>query len=226
MVCVRQWHALVYAGPRCSLESALLGQFAAIDALDLPIRNRGTLEISPDGSRLAILEKGATTVDIWIYELANGRATKLTTDGLNDGPIFWSPDGASVFYQKSFGSKWITYRKLIGSQLAGEPALHDGGDDYDAVSISADGRFMGLQGIADKVGIGVYDVSAKKVIPVPSARWEDWGTAISPDGRAIAYTSSSSGAYHIYIQPVPANGRPTRAKSSPHRTRTVQSALA
>jgi Tol biopolymer transport system component len=180
---------------------------AGIDALDLPIRSRGTLEISPDGSRLAVLEYGATTADIWIYELANGRATKLTTDGLNDGPIFWSPDSTSVYYQKVFDSKEYTYRKRIGSQLAEEPALHEGGENYNAVSISADGRFMGLQGEADAVGIGVYDAIAAKVIPVPSARQEDWGTAISPDGRAIAYTSSSSGAYHIYIQPVPANGR-------------------
>jgi len=180
---------------------------AGIDALDLPIRSRGTLEISPDGSRLAILEDGATKSDIWIYELANSRATKLTTDGLSNGPIFWSPDGASVFYQKNLGSKEITYRKLIGSQLAEELALQDGGEHYSAVSTTADGRFMGLQGAAYGGGIGVYDVSAKKVTPVPSASMYDWGTAISPDGRAIAYTSSSSGAYHIYIQPVPATGR-------------------
>ena len=180
---------------------------AGIEALDLPIRSRGTMEISPDGSRLAILERGATTADVWIYELANGRATKLTTDGLSDGPIFWAPDGTSVFYQKMHGSREVTYRKRIGSQLAEEPVLQDRSEDYVAGSITADGRFMGVQGHADPVGIGVYDVVAKEVIPVPSASVGDWGTAISPDGRAIAYTSSSSGAYHIYIQPIPPTGK-------------------
>jgi Tol biopolymer transport system component len=177
------------------------------ETLDLPIRNRGTMEISPDGIRLAIPESRATTTDVWIYELASGRATKLTTDGISSGPMFWSPDGASVFYQKNAGPTEITYRKYIGSQLAEESVLENKGDVYTATSISADGLLMGLQGGKDAVGIGIYDVSAKKVTPVSSASKEDWGTAISPDGRAIAYTSSSSGAYNIYIQPVPATGR-------------------
>lgn len=174
------------------------------EMLDLPIRSRGTMEISPDGNHFAIVEYGVTTRDIWVYELASGRATKLTTDGTNSGPMFWSPDGSSVFFQKAVDSKRITYRKYIGSQLAEEPVLDDGGDGIVATSISADGQHMGVQG---REGIGTYDVSAKKVTLVPSASKNDWGTAISPDGRAIAYTSSSSGAYNIYVQPIPPTGR-------------------
>jgi len=174
------------------------------EVLDLPIRSRGTMEISPDGSRLAIVENGVTTSDVWVYELASGRATKLTTDGISDGPLFWSPDGASVFYQKEFDSTEFTYQKFIGSQLAEEPVLENDGEEYTATSISADGLLLGLHGAA---GIGIYDVSAKTVTAVPSASKDDWGTAISPDGRAVAYTSSSSGAYNIYIQPIPATGR-------------------
>jgi Tol biopolymer transport system component len=179
----------------------------ASEAVDLPIRNRGTLEISPDGNRLAIVEWGATTTDIWIYELASGRATKLTTDGVSEGPLFWSPSGDSVYYQKDIRPKRVTYRKYIDSQLVEEPVLEDGGADFFATSISADGRLIGIEGTQGTEGIGFYDVVAKKAIPVPSARQDDWGTAISPDGRAIAYTSSSSGAYNIYLQPVPATGR-------------------
>jgi hypothetical protein len=33
-----------------------------------------------------------------------------------------------------------------------------------------------------------------------------WGTAVSPDGRAIAYTSDETGEYHIYIQSLPLIG--------------------
>jgi len=176
-------------------------------ALDLPIRSRGSMEISPDGNRFAIVEDGVTTSDIWIYEMASGRATKLTTDGISDQPMFWSPDGASVFYQKYVDSKKNTYRKYIGSQLAEEPVLDDGGDGFVATSISADGLLMGVQGGQYGDGIGIYDVFAKKATLVPSASKDDWGTAISPDGRAIAYTSSSSGAYNIYLQPIPSTGK-------------------
>jgi Tol biopolymer transport system component len=176
-------------------------------ALDLPIRSRGSMEISPDGNRFAIVENGVTTSDIWIYELASGRATKLTTDGISDQPMFWSPDGASVFYQKYVDSKRNTYRKYLGSQLAEEPVLDDRGDGIVATSISADGLLMGVQDGKYGDGIGIYDVSTKKATLVPSASKGDWGTAISPDGRAIAYTSSSSGSYNIYLQPIPPTGR-------------------
>jgi Tol biopolymer transport system component len=33
-----------------------------------------------------------------------------------------------------------------------------------------------------------------------------WGTAVSPDGRAVAYISDETGEYQIYIQPFPPTG--------------------
>ncbi len=34
----------------------------------------------------------------------------------------------------------------------------------------------------------------------------NWGTVVSPDGRAVAYTSEHTGEYHIYVQPLPPTG--------------------
>ena len=176
-------------------------------ALNLPVRYRGSMEISPDGRRLAITEYGATTSDIWIYDLSNGRATKLTTDGINLGPLFWSPDNASVYYQKLSGSNEVTHRRFIDSQLPAELVFEYMHTKYSATSISADGRVMGLHGSAYNAGIAIYDVITKKATPVSSASSNDWGTAVSPDGRAIVYTSGASGAYNIFLQPIPATGK-------------------
>ena len=176
-------------------------------ALNLPVRYRGSMEISPDGRRLAITEYGATTSDIWIYDLSNGRATKLTTDGINLGPLFWSPDNASVYYQKLSGSNEVTHRRFIDSQLPAELVFESMHTKYSATSISADGRVMGLHGSAYNAGIAIYDVITKKATPVSSASSNDWGTAVSPDGRAIVYTSGASGAYNIFLQPIPATGK-------------------
>ena len=57
------------------------------------------------------------------------------------------------------------------------------------------------------MGIGVYDVVDEKLNIVPTTSTDDWGTAISPDGRAVAYTSSATGAYHVFMQPLPPTGQ-------------------
>jgi len=173
------------------------------EALDLPVRMHGTMELSADGSRLAIVEDVAGATDVWVYQLPGGRATKLTTDGISSGPLFWSPEGDAVYYQKRIGSTDRTYRSFIDSQLPAETVLNAVGDQVEATSITADGQFMGIHGAN---GIGVYDVMAEEMTAVPTATNDDWGSAISPDGRAIVYTSSISGTYHNYLQPLPTTG--------------------
>jgi len=171
--------------------------------LDLPKSNRGTMEISPDGKRIAVLESNGLDDDIWVYEVDDGRSTKLTTDGINWGPLFWAPDGLSVYHQKVMKEANRTYRSFLNSQRPAEAVLPDDVAQL-AVSISRDGRFLGL---SRAVGIGVYDVVDEKLNIVPTTSTDDWGTAISPDGRAVAYTSSATGAYHVFMQPLPPTGQ-------------------
>lgn len=173
-------------------------------ALDLPVRTRGTSEISADGQYLAVVEYNGTGGDIWIYALADGRSTKLTTDGLNSGPIMWSPDGASVFYQKADDHSYATYRSVLNSQHPAERVLPEKQMAARGTSISADGRLLGVD---RSEGIAVYDLGSDRLDFIPTASKDDWGTAVSPDGRAIVYTSSSTGGYHNFLQPLPPTGK-------------------
>ncbi|MCH8931221.1 MAG: PD40 domain-containing protein [Proteobacteria bacterium] len=42
---------------------------------------------------------------------------------------------------------------------------------------------------------------------IPTIGDVNWGTAVSPDGRAVVYTSAESGVYQNYLQPLPPTGR-------------------
>ena len=170
--------------------------------IDLPVRIRGSMEISPDGERVAVLESNDLQADIWVYALDGSAALKVTTDGHNAQPIFWAPDGQSVYHQSDEGRKRTTIRTYINSQRAPERALPED-LDYNATSISADGRYLGLAGDA---GVGVYDLVENRLTRIPTASPDDWGTAISPDAKAVVYTSSVTGAYHNFLQPVPPTG--------------------
>jgi len=173
-------------------------------AIDLPVRIRGSFEVSPDGQYLAVLEYNGTGGDIWVYALADGRSTKLTTDGLNRHAIFWSPDSSSVYYQKNEGSFTTTYRSFLNSQHPAERVLPKEREGARAQSISADGNLLGVHG---PDGVAVYDLKSERWDSIPTASKNDWGTAISPDGRAILYTSSSTGGYQTFLQPLPPTGK-------------------
>ena len=173
-------------------------------AIDLPVRIRGSFEVSPDGQYLAVLEYNGTGGDIWVYALADGRSTKLTTDGLNRHAIFWSPDSSSVYYQKNEGSFTATYRSFLNSQHPAERVLPKEREGARAQSISADGNLLGVHGPG---GVSVYDLGSGRLDYIPTASEDDWGTAVSPDGRAIVYTSSRTGGYQTFLQPLPPTGK-------------------
>ncbi len=173
-------------------------------AIDLPVRIRGSFEVSPDGQYLAVLEYNGTGGDIWVYALADGRSTKLTTDGLNRHAIFWSPDSSSVYYQKHEGSFTRTYRSFLNSQHPAERVLPKEREGARAQSISADGNLLGVHGPG---GVSVYDLGSGRLDYIPTASEDDWGTAVSPDGRAIVYTSSRTGGYQTFLQPLPPTGK-------------------
>ena len=173
-------------------------------SLELPVRTKGTFELSPDGTQLAVVELNGTASDIWVYALGNGRATKLTTDGISVGAIFWSPDSRSVYYHKIHGTGFKAFRHDLNSQHPAEAVLAEEHATSRVASISADGQLLGAYG---PDGVAVVAVDSDEFIAVPTASRYDWGTAVSPDGRAIVYTSSSTGAYHNFLQPYPATGK-------------------
>jgi len=172
--------------------------------LDLPVRERGTFEISPDGERLAVVEHVAGASDVWLYEFQTGRPRKLTIDGQADRPIFWMPDGKSLVYHKLVGERDVPYRQYIDSGDLGEPLLPTDYMGSDASSVSADGRYVALRGATSE--IAVVDLADNTEVTIPTIGDDNWGAAISPDGRAVVYTSSESGAYQNYLQPIPVTG--------------------
>jgi Serine/threonine protein kinase len=62
--------------------------------------------LSPDGGRLALLVSQGENTDLWIYDLQQGRKTRLT-NGLEDTayPV-WSPDGQFVVFHSAQGIYW------------------------------------------------------------------------------------------------------------------------
>jgi serine/threonine-protein kinase len=173
-------------------------------AIDLPVRQRGSFEISPDGQRLAVLEHLAGASDIWVYDFAKDQPRKLTIDGENSSPLFWMPDGESLIYHKMEDGRTIPYRQYLGLGARGEPLLSADYTNILASSVSFDGRYLGVYGDSQ---VSVIDLIENEQTSIPTIGDVNWGTAVSPDGRAVVYTSAESGVYQNYLQPLPPTGR-------------------
>jgi hypothetical protein len=64
----------------------------------------GNLDVSPDGRQLAFAQPGHPAEpqnDIWLMELATGRATHLTDDHAGDYDPTWSPDGKYIVFNSA-----------------------------------------------------------------------------------------------------------------------------
>ena len=78
------------------------------------IFNQPTL--SPDAKRIALIKPDLDkeTQDVWVYDIATGKGTQITTNRQREGvqSPAWSPDGRYVAYVALRGSRYTILRTL------------------------------------------------------------------------------------------------------------------
>ncbi|HEY6118682.1 MAG TPA: hypothetical protein VIV66_01925, partial [Pyrinomonadaceae bacterium] len=165
--------------------------------------------ISPDGSRVALLQGSAGSGDVWIYEFARATFTRLTFTTMNATPI-WSADSRNIYY--------ISVKQVGGedeSTIFRKPA--DGSHEAEAI-VSLKGRQF-LKGILPDGETALLDSwdtqndltsngsivrimlkPGAKPTPVVEALFNLKAATISPDGRWLAYQSNENGRPEIYVR--------------------------
>jgi serine/threonine-protein kinase len=185
--------------------------------LQLPQRQKGTFEISPDGKHLLVAETQSGSTDLWLYDLEAGASRKLSSEpDIIASPLNWMPDGKEIVYHRQTESGRVAYILSLDSGNPGRPLLNDGKDTLTVYSISANGRFLSvkrspltseLDGNEIQTDqIALIDLFENREIEIPMVGTGNWGMAPSPDGSAVVYTSPVSGEYQNYLQPVPPTG--------------------
>jgi Tol biopolymer transport system component len=166
---------------------------------------------SPDGERLAvtICEPGET--NIWVLDLATGAQTKLTLEGTHQFPL-WSPDGDRVTYL-SIGTTRalsIDWRRADGSGASEVLIQGQPGEWLDPGSWTPDGgSLIYTRSSFQRERRTTIWIAARDGEREPRPFLPEIGTfasALSPDGRWLAYGSYRSGRPEIYVQPFPDGG--------------------
>ncbi len=163
--------------------------------------------VSPDGRHIAYETRDPSGADggrLWVAEVADiatRRALPSTGAPLNWAPM-WTPDGQRLLFLASGDRPDAVYWRRADGTGDAEHLL----DARSAEGWNAGGavlRFLTLKGNGD-YGISLFDLksrTATTLIDLPGSAQHS--SAVSPDGRWIAYASNETGRYEVWLEPLP-----------------------
>ena len=146
--------------------------------------------VSPDGMLLAIgadgLLVGPLSDPAALRRIGTGRFPYWSTDGTR--LFFEAPDAEILLWRRADGSD--EPEQLVTPARAPE-------------SRSPDGNVLSfVKSEARLFSVLTLDLTTRRTTLLPNSGPEALGSNISPDGRWIAYQSTSSGRYEVYVQPL------------------------
>jgi Tol biopolymer transport system component len=172
------------------------------------------IDLSPEGQRVAADKMtprpGGPERDIWLMELATGRARRLTDDPAIDVDPAWSPDGKHIVFNSTRLGGWSLFMHSSDGSGGDVPVLKSG-TDRDRYTVAAWSRandlVFNVSGKGNRGDLWTMSMSGDRTpkVYVTSKHAEENG-AFSLDGRWVAYQSDKSGRFEIEVRPFPNEG--------------------
>ncbi len=155
--------------------------------------------VSPDGGRVLVTQED----DIWIYDVATGRSSRLTRDGSSLMGV-WDPTGSQIAYssaRKGNLEAWVE-----PSDGSGPPRqLTNLGGQVHVDSWSPDGRTLTIHHHPPDGPVSIFMLPMDTPDPKPrvflKGDFNAEGASLSRDGRYVAYQADATGQREIYIRP-------------------------
>ncbi len=204
-----QTGAMVYVPSLLSgikLSMIWIDRTGAIAAPALPSHEYRQPSLSFDAKRVA-LEVTGTNRDLWTYDIDRGVMSPLTTTPEEEETPKWSPDGTRVaFASERDGQRGLF---LMQSDRSGsEQRLWTTPDHFHVNAWSPNGQsiILNTRALATGQDLSVYSFESRTVTPFVTTPANEFGAAISPDGRWVAYVSNESGREQVYVRPFGRSG--------------------
>ena len=168
--------------------------------------DQGSVSVSPNDDVLAFSETKDSNMDIYLWDLASGKTSRLTTTAGEDDSPEWSSDGDRiVFEREGIGGNDIFIMDADGSNLervTDTPNINEKLPEFHPVDETL--IVYHQQEAGGDFGIYVHDTddpmidAGLKIIDTPAFEMRPtW----SPDGGFIAFDSDARGNLDVFIIP-------------------------
>ena len=166
----------------------------------------GSPRLSPDGRRLALTVYQDDNLDVWVYDIERGVSTRVTFDSADDSEIIWSPDGRFLAFMSDRDVPPSVYRTPADGSGEVERLTTGDGLAWPA-SWSGDGRVLIYHEFHPETSADIWllplEEDREPELFINSEAFEAH-SALSPDGRWLAYSSNESGESEVYVRRYPA----------------------
>jgi len=167
--------------------------------------------LSPDGQRVAvdIADLKTNNVDVWLESLGGGSNTRFTFDPSEEAAAVWSRDGKTVAYRSVGGQVELMSKPasglerektLLNMDIAGDILPNDWTLDDKQILCTV---FFPNHSATRTTGLGLVPATGGE----PKILFETSGSErngqISPDGKWLAYASTESGDWEVYVTTFP-----------------------
>jgi serine/threonine protein kinase/Tol biopolymer transport system component len=163
--------------------------------------------LSPDETRVAFTRRdGQSSSDIWTMDLDRQTMSRFTFgEGSKVYPV-WSPDGRTITYESTRDGLFTRNVDGTGApaHLLGTPA-----GLIPEQLVPERNLLLFFADFGTGTGFDVYVLPlAPNAAPSPVIQSSaiDVEAQLSPDGRWIAYSSTESDGYNVFVQPYPTTG--------------------
>ena len=190
-------------------------------ALALPDGYYSFPRLSPDGSRLALVQYEGVRSMVVVYDRGRRNLSTLTPEPGRFSGVVWSPDGKRIAFGRMLAQRPALSVKNADGSGEIQALTPDDNDAQLASSWSPDGRT-----IAYTVNYAADRSATRRLLtsdiwlapangPRSSAPWfetpfREGAPTFSPDGKWVAYVSDSTGMSEIYVRPYPGPGAPIK----------------
>jgi serine/threonine protein kinase len=162
-------------------------------------------KISPDGKRVAVdqIDTDGRHVNIWIHDLNSDAARRLGFGPWLEQVTVWSPDGKQVIYTANEKLFFSLYAKNADGSGSADLLVDMGTPQQSPWDWSRDGKYVLARKDHELWYITMPD---RQTRPLLQSKLLVRNAQFSPDGKFVAYASSETGNWEVYVSPFPGFG--------------------
>jgi Tol biopolymer transport system component len=174
----------------------------------------GQIVLSPDDERVAVeIMDASGGFDLWVIDFARGVASRVTSDPGDERDPVWSPNGQELVFGTGTGGGNLVRKELTAGASASP--LPESSERRVPECWSSDGKTLLYVTLGEEGTLSALPLDGNgPAEQLMKTRFHVDEPQISPDNRWLAYISTESGRFEVYVEPFRRRGERVRVSTN------------